>query len=102
MDHFKRAPDHRASQLPVQQGQLTAEELIKAAAHQEPVLAGGGEVTAEVEEGLLADLASDGMGADQAMANIWVIVERPCACISAIAGDTSNAAGSADWRLPTG
>ena len=85
-----------------QQGQLTTEERGEAAAQRGPILAGNGEVTTEVEEGLLVDLGLDGMEADQAMANIWVIVERPCDCMPTIAGDTSNAAGSVDGRLPTG
>ena len=39
------------------QGQLTAEDLVETAAQQGPVMAGDGEVATEVEEGLLADLA---------------------------------------------
>ena len=41
----------------LQQGQLTAEDLIQTAAQQGPVVAGDGEVASEVEQGMLADLA---------------------------------------------
>ena len=53
-----------------QQGQLTAEDLIQTAAQQGPVVAGDGEVASEVEQGLLADLARDAMGANQAVGEV--------------------------------
>ena len=53
-----------------QQRPLAAEDLIEAAAQQGPVLTGDGEVAAEVEEGLLADLAGEAVGADEAKGEV--------------------------------